>query len=92
MEGQIFLTPEEAISVLNEGENIHTFRNPNGMMIGCDWSRESIIETLKKEDVKIEIGGPQCQAMGRALVVHDHSILFVEADRERIKELEKSKQ
>lgn len=33
---QVFLTPKEAINPLNEEDSIHTFRNPNGTMIGYD--------------------------------------------------------
>lgn len=42
-----FITPDEAINLLDEGKQIHTFRNPGGMLIGADCSRESIIEKLK---------------------------------------------
>ncbi len=87
--GRHFIKPEEAISLLKDGEEIHTFRNPGaGMMVGCDWSREKIIETLEKNPDKIEIGGKVCRAMGHGLIVDDSGFLYIEIDEEKLNEFD----
>jgi hypothetical protein len=86
---RIFITPEQAINCLNIGENIHTFSNPNGMLIGCDRQREDVVKAFNDAD-KIEIGGEQSRKMKHPLVLHrkDKSILFIEANEEKINELD----
>lgn len=79
-----FITPEEAINLLNDTEEIHTFRNPNGMLIGCDISKNSIIEILKSNPGKIEIGGETCRIMNHALIVEDGGFLFIETNEEKL--------
>lgn len=88
-EKRIFITPKQAESVLFEGDNIHTFRNPIGMLIGCDRSRGSIIESLASAGPdSIEIGGPSCMNMGHGLILWDNGPLFIECDTEKLKKLE----
>jgi len=79
-----FITPEEAISLLNDGEEIHTFRNPNGMLIGCDISRENIVERLKSNPDKIELGGDMCKSMKHGIVLEDDGFLFIETNEEKL--------
>ena len=78
-----FITPEQALSILNEGEEIHTFRNPNGMLLGADWDRQNVIDEINKEGAVLEIGGETCRKMNHGLVINQS--LFVEADEEKIK-------
>lgn len=86
--GRIFITSEQAINCLKDGQLIHTIINPYGAIIGCDWSRESVIEALKGTD-QIEIGGEICRKMNHALVAHrsDGPMLFIEAREDKIDEL-----
>lgn len=81
-----FLTAEEAISLLNDGDNIHTFVNPNGsMLIGADWSREKVISLFEEHSGKIEIGGNMCRGMSHALIVwRGTAPLFVENNKEKL--------
>lgn len=79
-----FITPEEAINLLNDGEQVHTFRNPNGILLGCDVDRESIIERLKSNPDKIEIGGETCRSMKHALILEDNGFLFIETNEEKL--------
>lgn len=79
-----FITPKEAISLLNEDEQIHTFRNPNGMLLGCDHSRESIIERLEANPDKIEIGGDTCRRMKHGIILDDDGYLFIETNEEKL--------
>ena len=89
-EEKIFISSKEAISILLDGEDIHTFRNSSFMLIGCDWRRQDILDLLKEHDGNIEIGGEQCQRMGHGLVVYTSPAdpLFIECDKEKLKELE----
>ncbi len=90
---KITLTPDEAESLLPEGDTVHNYLNPGaGLMMGCDFSRESAVEALSKA-VQIEIGGDGCKGMGHALVVWDteKSYSFFEADKGRVAEMEAAK-
>lgn len=79
-----FITPKEAIGLLNEGDNIHTFRNTTGMLIGADHSRESIIESINSNPDKIEIGGSACRSMKHGLIVDVDGFLFIETNEEKL--------
>lgn len=83
-----FLTPKEAISLLNDGEYIHTFRNPNGMLIGADHNRLALIEKIKANPDKLEIGGEACRKMNHGLILNVDGYLFIETNEEKINELD----
>lgn len=73
---RIELTTEQALSMLGEGDEIHTFRTPSpGVMLGCDWKRQHILDAI--EDNECELGGPMCQSMNHGLIVHVDGPLFV---------------
>jgi len=80
-----FITPKEAISLLNDDKQIHTFRNPtNGILLGCNNSRESIIERLEANPDKIEIGGDACRRMEHGIALDDRGYLFIETNEEKL--------
>jgi hypothetical protein len=75
----------KAIDLLNDGEEIHTFRNPNGILIGCDIERETIIEYLNSNHDKIEIGGETCRNLNHSIVLKDKvGFLFIETNTEKL--------
>lgn len=78
------ITPDEAINLLNEDEHIHTFRNPNGMLLGADWNRVGLIERIRANPDKLEIGGDMCRGMKHGLILHDDGILFIETNEEKL--------
>ena len=81
----VTLTPEDAESLLIDGnEVVHNFV-ASGMMIGCDYSRENAVAAFRRA-VRIEIGGDNCKAMGHALIVWDRDdhCSFFEADKEKV--------
>lgn len=82
---RILLTAEQAEAMLPEGETVHNYRNPAGMMIGCDWERDAVILALRAAQ-SIEIGGPACKAMRHPLVVFgpDGRHSFFEADMAKV--------
>lgn len=79
---RVFLTAEEALAMLPDGEYIHTFRGGNGMMIGADWTREQIVAAIRETDHR-ELAGALATAMGHGLVIRSNGTLFVATKRER---------
>lgn len=64
---RVFLSYDDAVALLPDGEEIHTFVNPsNNMLVGADWSREHILELLKTGAP--ELAGDAATSMGHGLV------------------------
>lgn len=62
------LTYDQAVALLNDGEDIHVFSNPaGGVLVGSDFSRAKVLEILK-EAKEIEVGGEACVRMKHGLV------------------------
>lgn len=81
-EQRVYLTPEQAIAMLPDGEYVHTFRGGGGMMVGCDMQRERI-EAAIRETKERELSGPMATAMGHGLVILNDGRLFIATKRER---------
>jgi hypothetical protein len=62
----VFLSYEQAVSLLPDGDDVHVFLNPNGMLVGADWSRQSVLDMLKVGTS--QLGGDMCLRMGHGLV------------------------
>lgn len=83
-----YLTSEQAISLLPEGDYIHTFYG-GFALIGADWERQEVIDKLKSVD-KIEIAGDVARNIGHGLAVYNDDaqyysdILFVETDKKKL--------
>ncbi len=74
---RVFLTADEAIAMLPDGDDIHTFRNPNGMIIGADWRRDTLIAAIRSVH-EIELAGETATRMNHGLAIHDeHGLLFI---------------
>ena len=90
MTDKIILTKEQALAVLdhNSDGSVHVFDNPRlGMLIGADWSKESI-ENAIKSATELQIGGEMCQRMGHGLVMDcEDGRHFVAAKEDKLKEL-----
>lgn len=84
-----FITVEEAVDLLPEGDYIHTFFNMPFGLLGADWSREDVIDKFKTSD-KIELTGEQARSLGHGLAVYNNDtkkqseILFVETDMKKL--------
>ena len=63
---KVFLSYEQAVSLLPDGDDMHVFLNPNGMLLGADWSRKAVLDILHKGEC--QIGGDMCISMGHGLV------------------------
>ncbi len=73
------LTPEQAKSLLNDGQDIHVFLNPNGMLIGADWTRQQVESLINKAE-SLEVGGAACVRMKHGLVAKsDGRYHFIES-------------
>lgn len=89
-----YITTEQAISILPNDENVHTFYDSSVALIGGDWSKEDIIDKLNKSDV-IELTGETARKMGHGMCAYDKTakyqsdILFIETDDEKLSMLEK---
>lgn len=77
------LTYDEAVALLPDGSDIHTFLNPGGMLLGADWSRESILQLLRDTSYRAVTGG-MAQAMNHGLAAEqpDGTLVFIETKAE----------
>lgn len=88
-----YATAEEAISLLPNGETIHTFCDAPGGLVGADWDRTEIIGKIKASD-KIELTGKTARALGHGLAIYNNDtkwkseVLFVETDDAKLKEFD----
>ncbi len=74
---KLFVTAEQALSMLPDGDVIHTFRSTNYTLVGADWSREEIVAAIQKYEC--ELGGDMCRSMKHGLAVHTAKLpLFVQ--------------
>jgi hypothetical protein len=62
----VTLTYDEAVALLPEGERVHTFVNPAGMLVGADWDRAEVLALLRAG--RPERSGEQATAMGHGIV------------------------
>lgn len=61
-----YITYEEAVSLLPDGETVHTFINAAFGLMGADWSKEDILDKLNKSDV-IEITGKMARGTSHGI-------------------------
>jgi len=89
-----FITVDQAISVLPDGDTVHTFYNPSFGLIGADWSKADITDKLHNSDI-IELTGPGARGMGHGICAYNKDakyqsdVLFIETDEARVAALEK---
>lgn len=65
--GRELLTYDEAVAMLPEGDDIHTFRSGPGIMLGADWRRADILDVIRKHGA--EKAGPMATSMKHGIVV-----------------------
>ena len=88
------ITPEQllGISDIQDGQ-VHTFRNPNGgMLVGADWSIDSLKKAITETPTcyTIEFTGEQARAMSHGAAFKDqYGYVFVETDMQKLEALEK---
>ena len=87
-----FITAEQAIAILPEGETVHTFYNNPVALVGADWERSEVEDKIKKSDFR-ELTGPGAKGMHHGLCVYNKGdtqgdILFIETDDAKLETLE----
>lgn len=87
-----FVTAEQAIAILPEGETVHTFFNSPLMLAGADWSRADVEDKIRNSDFR-ELTGPGAKSMHHGLCAYNKGatqadILFIETDDAKLETLE----
>lgn len=68
---------DEAIAMLPDGDHVHTFRGTGPVMIGTDWPRHILLETIQRHGA--ELSGPNATRVRHGLVLFDDKgPLFIE--------------
>jgi hypothetical protein len=76
-----FMDAEEAIALLPDGDEVHTFRSASFGLIGADWERAALVEAIREAKVA-EVTGPAAQGMKHGLAIQNGSSpLFIETVR-----------
>ena len=88
-----YITYDEAVNLLPAGDYVHTFYNHPFGLIGADWSKEEILDKLRKSDV-IELTGNNARAMNHGMCAYNKDakwqsdVLFIETDAERLEKMD----
>jgi hypothetical protein len=61
-----FLTYDQAVALLPDGDRIHTFVDGGLAILGADWDRADILVLLEMTSRR-EVTGPSAQSMGHGL-------------------------
>lgn len=70
-EERVFLTPKQAMELIPDSENIHTFiNNVPSMFVGADWSRNAI-QKLFETGKELELAGERATNMKHGITVID---------------------
>ena len=73
----VILSKEEAVSMLPEGDTIHTFRSVGSTLLGADCDRKELIAKFDKYE--IELSGPMATQMKHGIAIRDdQGPLFIE--------------
>lgn len=75
----VTLSFDQAVALLPDGDEVHTFLNPGGILVGANWPREKILEVIKEHGA--EVSGDQAQRMKHGIVITQygsHGPLFIE--------------
>ena len=54
---RVMLSYDEALKIIKDGEHVHTFRAAGIALVGCDWERNKLLETMKKYEHTLELTG-----------------------------------
>lgn len=85
----VILTYDQAVSVLPDGDMIHTYYSVPNTLLGADWSRNDVLDVIRKGNP--QIGGKMCRDSGHGLVVFTGTgPLFIKAMPDLIDELERN--
>lgn len=83
------ITVEEAISLLPEEGDIHTFYQMGNSIVGADWEREEVIRLLRERDT-IEISGECARSLDHGIAAYNSDakwqseITFIQTDEKKL--------
>ena len=88
---KIFLTVQQAVELLPDGEQIHTFLNSTFALIGADWDRDDVIDKIQKSDFR-EVSGRGARSFGHGLAVYNMNntildVVFIETNMDKLNAL-----
>jgi hypothetical protein len=66
-DGRTMLTFDEAVALLPDGDQIHTFLDSPVALIGADWTRDQILDLLRSGEP--ELSGRRATDAGHGLAV-----------------------
>lgn len=91
-DNKLIITPDEAESLLQDGETVHNFAQAGFAILGCDYDRAAAIKAFR-EAKSIEIGGSSCKGMKHPIVIWDSDghYTFFEADMDKVAAFEASR-
>ena len=74
----VIITPEQAESLIVEGDDVHTFVSAAFGLVGADHSRRGILADIRAAE-RIDLSGPMARAMGHGICLRrkGQSPLFV---------------
>ena len=79
-----FISFEQAIKMLPDGESIHTFRAAGPCRLGANIDKNSLIKDMEKYSDKLEISGKNAQELNHGIVFFDDiGPLFVETKKRK---------
>lgn len=91
MSERISLSADEAISVLAAGDDVHAFMNPNGFLLGADWSREEVEEAIRGTHF-IEIAGATARGMKHGIAIEwKAGLVWFATDEDALAKVEATK-
>ena len=64
---RVTLTYFQAVSMLPDGDKVHTFVQVNGVLIGCDWTLNDTLQVILENHA--ELSGTHASDMGHGIVV-----------------------
>lgn len=71
---------EKAIELLPDGDTIHTFINSGFMLIGADWNRQEVLDSIKKYGANRS--GEVATRMNHSINFHDgEKFVFLETKK-----------
>ena len=80
-----FVTVAQAKKLLPKGKQVHTYRAGGFMLIGADWRKKALFETMENCSKTLQLAGETARGRGHGLVLCDeHGPLFIETDAEKL--------
>ena len=88
---RLFLTPDEAESLLLQGDRVHSFIHASIALMGADHDRANVLKEFAEAD-SIEVGGSACRGMRHPIVViKGDRTIFYECDMDKLVAFETSR-